>query len=53
MGEKAEYSETNKCKDLERAGNGERTPSNFPPKEIVGLNFKNKEVREIFIDINV
>lgn len=44
-GGKAEYSETNKCKNLKRAGN-EESSSRYPPKEIVGLNFKNEKIRE-------
>lgn len=43
--EKAEQLETNKCKNLERAGDGERVPS-FPLREAVDLNFKDEEIRE-------
>lgn len=45
QGEKAEQLETNKCKNLERAGNGRRAPS-FSPQKLVGLKFKDEIIRE-------
>lgn len=44
-GEKAKQLETNKCKNLERAGNGRRALSFFLQK-LFGLKFKDEKTRE-------
>lgn len=44
-GEKAEYLETNKCRNLERVGDRERAPSFFSLK-VVNLNFKLQVIRK-------
>lgn len=43
--EKAHKLETNECKNLERAGDGESVPFFFPLREAVSLNFKDEEIR--------
>lgn len=50
--EKAESLETDKRRNLERAGDRERAPS-FPLKEVVDLNFKDKVIRKHLHRMNI